>query len=51
MTRRLALNLVACAVLTWRTGSRAEKAVSALGVPAIIGAGFNGTSFVDYGHA
>jgi hypothetical protein len=46
----IAAAAIAGAVLSWRTGSRAEKAVSALGALAIIGAGFNGASFVDYGH-
>jgi hypothetical protein len=41
---------IAAVMLTWRKGSRAEKAVSALGALAIIGAAFNGVSFVNYGH-
>jgi hypothetical protein len=47
----IAAAAIAGVVLTWRKGSRAEKAVSVLGMLAIIGAGFNGVSFLDYGHA
>jgi hypothetical protein len=47
----IAAAAIAAVMLTWRKGSRTEKAVSALGALAIIGAGFNGASFVDYGHA
>jgi hypothetical protein len=37
--------------LAWRGGSAAARATSVVGALAIIGAGFNGASFVDYGHA
>ena len=37
--------------LTRRQGARAATAASALGALAILGAGFNGVSFLDYGHA
>ena len=48
----LALVLAALAgiELTRRQGSRAATAASVLGALAIIGAGFNGASFVNYGH-
>lgn len=38
-------------VLTWRRSGRAATAVSVLGALAIIGAGFNGASFLTYGRA
>lgn len=37
--------------LTWRQGRRADRALSALGLLFIIGAGFNGASFLNYGQA
>ena len=37
--------------LTWARGSRLATAMSVLGALAILGAGFNGVSFLDYGHA
>jgi hypothetical protein len=48
----LALVLAALAgiELTRRQGSRAATAASVLGALAILGAGFNGASFVNYGH-
>jgi hypothetical protein len=48
----LALVLVAIAslVLTWGRAGRLCTATSALGLLAIIGAGFNGLSFLDFGH-
>jgi hypothetical protein len=48
----LALGLAALAslVLTWGLGGRACTLLSALGLLTIIGAGFNGLSFLDYGH-
>lgn len=47
----LALVLAAFAslALTWRPGSRTARATSVLGALAIVGAGFNGTSFLNYG--
>jgi hypothetical protein len=44
----LALAALAAIALTWRHGSRAGVATSVLGALAIIGAGFNGASFVNY---
>jgi hypothetical protein len=42
---------LAAIALTWRAGSRTERAASVLGLLFIVGAGFNGTSFLNYGHA
>jgi hypothetical protein len=49
----LALVLAAFAsiALTWPQGSRLAKVTSVLGALAILGAGFNGASFLDYRHA
>jgi hypothetical protein len=49
----LALVLAAFAgiVLTRRQGSRVATVTSALGALAILGAAFNGVSFLNYGHA
>jgi hypothetical protein len=47
----LAAAALAAIVLAWRTGSTASKAASVVGALAIIGAGFNGASFVNYGQA
>jgi hypothetical protein len=47
----LAAAALAAIVLAWRTGSAAGRTASVVGALAIIGAGFNGASFVDYGHA
>lgn len=47
----LVLAALAAIALTWRAGSRTERAVSILGLLFIIGAGFNGASFLNYGHA
>jgi hypothetical protein len=38
-------------VLTWRAGSRTDRVLSVLALLFIIGAGFNGASFLNYGHA
>jgi hypothetical protein len=46
----LAAAALAAIALAWRGGSPAGKVASVVGALAIIGAGFNGTSFVDYGH-
>jgi hypothetical protein len=46
----LALAGLAAIALTWRRGSRLATVTSVLGALAILGAGFNGASFVDYGH-
>ncbi|MHB1431634.1 MAG: hypothetical protein ACYCVZ_05915 [Streptosporangiaceae bacterium] len=35
----------------WRKGSAAGRTASVVGALAVIGAGFNGASFVDYGRA
>jgi hypothetical protein len=37
--------------LTWRNGGRLGRSAALLGALAIIGAGFNGVSFLNYGHA
>jgi hypothetical protein len=37
--------------LTWRQGRRAERVLAVLGLLFIIGAGFNGASFLNYGQA
>ena len=47
----LAAAALTAAALAWRTDSTIGKATSVVGALAIIGAGFNGASFVDYGHA
>jgi len=47
----LAAAAIASAVLTWGRGSRAIAGLLVLGALAVIGAGFNGASFLDYGHA
>ncbi|MGH3302661.1 MAG: hypothetical protein ACRDOK_13455 [Streptosporangiaceae bacterium] len=39
----------AAIALTWRKGRRGGRTVAVLGALAIIGAGFNGASFVTYG--
>jgi hypothetical protein len=51
-TLGLALVVAALAgiALTWRRASRVATATSVLGALAIVGAAFNGTSFVNYGH-
>jgi hypothetical protein len=45
----LVLAALVTVALTWRRGSRAVTATSVFGALAILGAGFNGASFVDYG--
>ena len=47
----LVLAALAAIALTWRSGSRTERTMSVLGPVFIIGAGFNGASFLNYGHA
>jgi hypothetical protein len=47
----LAAAALAAVALAWRRGSTAGRAASVVGALAVIGAGFNGASFVDYGHA
>ena len=46
----LVVAAVASIALTWRQGGRMATATSVLGALAIVGAGFNGVSFVNYGH-
>jgi hypothetical protein len=46
----LALAALAAIALTWRQGSRLATMTSVLGALAVLGAGFNGASFLDYGH-
>jgi hypothetical protein len=47
----LVLAAFACVALTWGKSSRAATAASVLGALAVLGAGFNGLSFLNYGHA
>jgi hypothetical protein len=47
----LAVAALASITLTRRQGGRLALALSVLGALAIVGAGFNGASFLDYGHA
>ena len=47
----LVLAALASAVLTWQQASRFAIWTSVLGALAIVGAAFNGVSFVNYGHA
>ena len=47
----LAAAALAAVVLAWRNSGTAGRGVSVTGALAIIGAGFNGASFVNYGHA
>ncbi|HXW88737.1 MAG TPA: hypothetical protein VEJ42_10810 [Streptosporangiaceae bacterium] len=42
---------LAAIVATWRRGSRVGPVLSVVGALAIVGAGFNGASFLNYGHA
>ena len=46
----LVVAALAAIALTWRSGSRTERTMSVLGPLLIIGAGFNGASFLNYGH-
>jgi hypothetical protein len=46
----LAAAAILAVALTWRGGSRVATGASVLGALAIIGAGFNGASFLTYGH-
>ena len=45
----LAAFALAAIILAWRSGT-AVRAASVVGALAVIGAGFNGTSFLNYGH-
>ncbi len=47
----LAAAALAAVALAWRRDSAAGTAAAVVGALAVIGAGFNGASFVDYGHA
>jgi hypothetical protein len=47
----LAAAALAAVALAWRRGGTGGRAASVIGALAIIGAGFNGASFVNYGHA
>lgn len=42
---------LAAIALAWRSGSRTERTLSVLGLLFVIGAGFNGASFLNYGKA
>ncbi len=46
----LALAALANIVFTWRRGSRLVSSTAVLGAVFIVGAGFNGASFLNYGH-
>ena len=47
----LAALALAAVALAWRRGGTGSRVASVIGALAIIGAGFNGASFVNYGHA
>ena len=47
----LAALALAAVALGWRPGGTGGRAAWVVGALAIIGAGFNGASFVNYGHA
>jgi len=47
----LVLASFAAVALTWRQGGRVAVALSVLGGLAIVGAAFNGVSFLNYGYA
>jgi hypothetical protein len=47
----LAAAALAAIALAWRGGRTAARATAVTGALAVIGAGFNGASFVNYGHA
>jgi len=47
----IAAAAIAAVALTWRRGGGAARAASVTGALAVIGAGFNGASFVNYGQA
>jgi hypothetical protein len=47
----LVVAAIAAVALTWGKDSRAGTALAIVGALAVIGAGFNGASFLDYGHA
>jgi hypothetical protein len=46
----LAAFALAAMVLAWQRSGTAGRAASVAGALAVIGAGFNGTSFINYGH-
>jgi hypothetical protein len=46
----LAAFALAAMALAWRRSGTAGRAASVVGALAVIGAGFNGTSFLNYGH-
>ncbi len=46
----LAAFALAAVVLAWRRSGAAGRAASVAGALAVIGAGFNGASFLNYGH-
>jgi hypothetical protein len=47
----LAAAALAAIALAWRGGGTAGRATAVTGALAVVGAGFNGASFVNYGHA
>ena len=46
----LVLAALASIALTWHPGGRMARVMSVLGALAIVGAAFNGASFLNYGH-
>lgn len=47
----IAAAAIAAVAFAWRRGCPAARVTSIVGALAVIGAGFNGASFVDYGHS
>jgi hypothetical protein len=47
----IAAAAIAAVAIAWRRGGTAARATSVVGALAVIGAGFNGASFVDYGQS
>jgi hypothetical protein len=47
----LVVAAIAAIALTWRPARRADRTLAVLGALAIVGAGFNGASFLTYGYA
>ena len=46
----LAALALAAVAIAWRRGGMGGRAASVIGALAVVGAGFNGASFVNYGH-
>jgi hypothetical protein len=47
----IAAAAIAAVAIAWRRGGTAARATSVVGALAVIGAGFNGASFVNYGQS